>query len=73
MAAAGLTIETPSGNLIIGEDHNGREDVLVGISKKVSGFEFPILDPERMAIFPAHQVNAPAGIRTEDWIESWKA
>jgi len=73
MAAAGLTIETPSGNLIIGEDHNGREDVLVGISKKVSGFEFPILDPERMAIFPAHQVNAPVGIRTEDWIESWKA
>jgi branched-chain amino acid transport system substrate-binding protein len=72
MAAAGMTIETPSGNLIIGEDHNGREDVLVGISKKVSGFEFPILDPDRMAIFPAHQVNAPVGIRTEDWIESWK-
>jgi branched-chain amino acid transport system substrate-binding protein len=73
MAASGLTIETPSGNLIIGEDHNGREDVLVGISKRVSGFEFPILDPNRMSIFPAHQVNAPVGIRTEDWIESWKA
>ena len=70
--AAGLSIETPSGILTIGEDHNGREDVLVGISKKVKGFDFPILDPERMSIFPAHQVNAPAGIRTEDWIKSWK-
>ena len=71
-AAAGLYIETPSGMLTIGEDHNGREDVLVGISKKVSGYPFPILDPARMAIFPAHQVNAPVGIRTEDWIKGWK-
>jgi branched-chain amino acid transport system substrate-binding protein len=71
-AAAGLSIETPSGTLIIGEDHNGREDVLVGVSKKVKGYPFPILDSERMAIFPAHQVNAPVGIRTEDWIDSWK-
>jgi branched-chain amino acid transport system substrate-binding protein len=71
-AAAGLSIETPSGILTIGEDHNGREDVLVGISKKVKGFSFPILDPERMSIFPAHQVNAPVGIRTVDWIEGWE-
>ena len=72
-AASGLSIETPSGILTIGEDHNGKEDVLIGISKKVKGYPFPILDPDRMAIFPAHQVNAPAGIRTEDWIKSWKA
>ncbi|PIX20517.1 MAG: hypothetical protein COZ70_03180 [Deltaproteobacteria bacterium CG_4_8_14_3_um_filter_51_11] len=72
-AASGLSIETPSGILTIGADHNGREDVLVGISKKVSGHAFPILDPEMMAIYPAHQVNAPAGIRTEDWIAGWKA
>jgi branched-chain amino acid transport system substrate-binding protein len=72
-AASGLSIETPSGTLVIGEDHNGREDVLVGISKKVAGHAFPILDPERMAIFPMHQVNAPVGIRTEDWIKSWQA
>lgn len=71
-AASGLSIETPSGYLTIGEDHNGKEDVLVGISKKVKGYSFPILDPDRMAIFPAHQVNAPVGIRTEDWIKGWK-
>ena len=71
-AAAGLFIQTPSGYLEIAEDHNGREDVLVGISKKVKGYPFPILDPEKMAVFPAHMVNAPVGIRTVDWIKSWK-
>jgi branched-chain amino acid transport system substrate-binding protein len=71
-AATGLSIDTPSGILTIGEDHNGREDVLVGISKKVSGYPFPILDPDRLSVFPAMMVNAPPGIRTEDWIESWK-
>lgn len=72
-AASGLSLETPSGTLTIGEDHNGREDVLIGISKKVKGFAFPILDPDKMAIYPSHMVNAPAGIRTEDWINSWSA
>lgn len=70
-AASGLSLETPSGILTIGEDHNGREDVLIGISKKVKGFDFPILDPDKMAIYPSHMVNAPVGIRTEDWINSW--
>lgn len=70
--ASNLAIETPSGILTIGEDHNGKEDVLVGVSKKVKGFPFPILDPDKMAIYPDHQVNAPAGIRTEDWIKGWK-
>jgi len=70
-AMAGLSLETPSGYLYIDQDHNAREDCLVGISKKVEGYPFPILDPEKMLVFPAHQVNAPAGVRTEDWIKSW--
>ncbi|RLE45307.1 MAG: ABC transporter substrate-binding protein, partial [Candidatus Methanomethylicota archaeon] len=71
-AAVGLSIETPSGHLMIREDHNGIEDVLVGFTKRVSGHKFPILDPERMEVFPAHQVNAPVGVRTLDWIKGWK-
>jgi branched-chain amino acid transport system substrate-binding protein len=71
-AMKGLAIETPSGYLHIDQDHNGREDVLVGFTKKVEGYPFPILDPKRMEVFPAHMVNAPAGVRTEDWIQSWK-
>ena len=71
-AAVGLSIQTPSGHLMIREDHNGVEDVLLGFSKRVPGFPFPILDPKRMEVFPAHVVNAPVGIRTVDWINSWK-
>jgi len=72
-AAVGLSIQTPSGHLMIREDHNGVEDVLLGFSKRVPGYPFPILDPKRLEVFPAHMVNAPVGIRTVDWINSWKA
>jgi branched-chain amino acid transport system substrate-binding protein len=71
-AAVGLSIQTPSGHLMIREDHNGIEDVLLGFSKLVPGYPFPILDPDRTEVFPAHMVNAPVGIRTVDWINSWK-
>jgi len=71
--AVGLSIETPSGHLMIREDHNGVEDVLVGFSKRVSDFPFPILDPNRLEVFPAHMVNPPVGIRTVDWINGWRA
>jgi len=72
-AAVGLSIQTPSGHLMIREDHNGIEDVLLGFSKKVPEFPFPILDPRRLEVFPAHMVNAPVGVRTVDWIQGWKA
>jgi branched-chain amino acid transport system substrate-binding protein len=72
VAMSGLALETPSGFLYIDEDHNGREDVLLGFTKKVKEYPFPILDPDRMEVFPAHLVNAPAGMRTEDWIKGWK-
>ncbi|MFB0521840.1 MAG: ABC transporter substrate-binding protein [Desulfatiglandales bacterium] len=71
-AAVGLSIQTPSGHLMIREDHNGIEDVLLGFSKKVPEFPFPILDPRRLEVFPAHMVNAPVGVRTVDWIQGWK-
>ncbi|MBS3754256.1 MAG: ABC transporter substrate-binding protein [Desulfobacterales bacterium] len=73
MAASGLSFETPSGILTIGKDHNAREDVLVGETKKVKSFDFPILEPENSSIFPAHEVNTPVGLRTVDWIDSWEA
>ncbi|MFQ5931934.1 MAG: ABC transporter substrate-binding protein, partial [Nitrospiraceae bacterium] len=68
----GISIETPSGHLTIREDHNGIEDVLLGFSKLTPDYPFPILDPNRLEVFPAHTVNAPVGVRTEDWINSWK-
>ncbi len=71
-ALGNLSLETPSGYLVIDADHNAREDCLVGLTKKTKRFPFPILDPKTMMVFPSFQVNAPAGIRTEDWIASWK-
>lgn len=70
-AATNLTIQTPSGWLEIGSDHDGKEDVLVAVTKKFKDYSFPILDPDKMSVYPAHQVNPPVGIRTEDWIASW--
>jgi branched-chain amino acid transport system substrate-binding protein len=72
-AVVGLSIQTPSGHLMMREDHNGIEDVLVGVSKMTPDFPFPILDPKRMEVYPAHMVNAPVGIRTVDWINSWQS
>lgn len=69
-ALSGLTFPTPSGLLTIREDHNGYEDCLVGITKLTPKYPFPILD--KMEIFPAEQVNPPVGIKTVDWINSWK-
>jgi len=72
-ALGNMSLETPSGYLVINKDHNAREDCLVGISKKVKEFPFPILDPDRLEVFPSFQVNAPAGISTEAWIDSWES
>jgi branched-chain amino acid transport system substrate-binding protein len=71
-AMSGLTFPSPSGNITIREDHNAIEDVLLGFTKLTPKYPFPILDPKRMEVFPASQVNAPVGIRTVDWINSWK-
>lgn len=69
-AMVNLTFPTPSGLLTIREDHNGYEDCLVGITKLAPKYPFPILD--KIEEFPAAQVNPPVGIRTVDWISSWK-
>ena len=67
---SGLSIQTPSGHLSIMENHDGIEDVVVGITKLTPKYPFPILDP--IEVFPAHMVNPPVGIRTIDWINSWE-
>jgi branched-chain amino acid transport system substrate-binding protein len=69
-AMTGITFPTPSGPLTIREDHNGIEDCLVGITKLTPKYPFPILD--KTEVFPAAQVNPPVGIKTVDWINSWK-
>ncbi len=72
-ALTGLTFPSPSGNITIRQDHNAVEDVLVGFSKMTPKYPFPILDPKRLEVFPANQVIAPVGMKTVDWINSWKS
>ena len=67
-ALGNMSLETPSGYLTIDRDHNAREDCLVGISKKVKGYPFPILDPDRRMVYPSIQVDATSGLTTEDSI-----
>ncbi len=69
-AMTGITFPTPSGMLTIREDHNGIEDVLVGVTKPTAKYPFPILD--KTEVFAAAQVNPPVGTKTVDWINSWK-
>jgi branched-chain amino acid transport system substrate-binding protein len=69
-AMTGLSFPTPSGTLTIREDHNGIEDCLVGVTKLTPKYPFPILD--KMEVFPAAKVNPPVGVKTVDWINSWK-
>ncbi|HEX3035133.1 MAG TPA: ABC transporter substrate-binding protein [Thermodesulfobacteriota bacterium] len=71
-AMVGLSIQTPSGYLTMGGDHNGIEDALLGFTKLTPEYPFPILDPERIEVFPAFLVNPPVGVKTVDWINSWK-
>ncbi len=69
-AMTGISFPTPSGMLTIREDHNGIEDCLVGITKMTAKYPFPTLD--KTEVFSAAQVNPPIGMKTVDWINSWK-
>ncbi|OWW20735.1 ABC transporter substrate-binding protein [Noviherbaspirillum denitrificans] len=52
------------------EDGQGLEDQLLGVTKKVGGYPFPVLD--KMAIYPAHLVTAPVGQKSLDWVKTLK-
>jgi branched-chain amino acid transport system substrate-binding protein len=52
------------------EDGQGLEDQLLGVTKKVPGYPFPILD--KMAIYPADMVTAPVGQKSPAWVKTLK-
>lgn len=51
-------------------DHNGIEPAIMGITKHDARYPFAILD--RIRVFPPAEVNPPLGVKTNDWIDSWK-
>jgi branched-chain amino acid transport system substrate-binding protein len=59
----GLGLETPAGYLYISPvNHQGYKDTVIGFSKNVPEYPFPILDPARIISIPVRSVSAPA-----DW------
>ncbi len=66
-----LRFDTPRGPILVRKDHDAYNDSMWGLTsgKKHPEFGYPVLDQFR--VFPAEQVNAPVGMKTVDWIESW--
>jgi branched-chain amino acid transport system substrate-binding protein len=52
------------------EDGQGLEDQLLGITKKVAEYPFPIL--EKMMIIPADIVTTPVGSKSPEWVKTLK-
>jgi len=70
-ALVNLGLDTPTGYIFIGEDHQARQSAVWGITTDQihPQFKFPLLSDLRM--FPAELVNPPVGIKSLDWIDSW--
>jgi branched-chain amino acid transport system substrate-binding protein len=66
-----LSFDTPRGPVLVHKDHDAYHDSMWGLTsgKKHPVYGYPMLDQFR--VFPAEQVNAPVGMKTVDWIESW--
>lgn len=52
------------------EDGQGLEDQLLGVTKKVAAYPFPILD--KMAIYPAELITTPVGQKSPEWVKTVK-
>ena len=58
----GLGMAAPSGYVSIRrEDHRAFKDVVVGFSKNVPEYPFPVWDPERVMTMPIRNMTAPPG------------
>ncbi len=56
----GMTIATPAGYLVMRpEDHSGFKPIVIGFSKNVPEYPFPIWDPDRIINLDVRSVSAP--------------
>jgi branched-chain amino acid transport system substrate-binding protein len=56
----GMVMATPAGYLYIRpEDHSGFKPTVVGFSKNVPEYPFPIWDPDRIIVQDVRNVSAP--------------
>ncbi|WP_459614100.1 ABC transporter substrate-binding protein [Bordetella sp. 2513F-2] len=67
-AIRGLTVQAYGRPIAMREDGQGLEAQLLGTTRKVDGYPFPVMDD--MMIVPAEIVTPPVGQKTHDWIRS---
>jgi branched-chain amino acid transport system substrate-binding protein len=53
------------------EDGQGLEDQLLGVTKKVAEYPFPVFD--KMMLVPADLVTTPVGQKSPEWVKTLKA
>ena len=53
------------------EDGQGLEDQLLGVTKKVAEYPFPVFD--KMMLIPADLVTTPVGQKSPEWVKTLKA
>lgn len=56
--------------ITIRSDGQGVEDQLIGVTRRVDGYPFPVID--NMMIFPGAKIMPPAGQKSEEWIATLK-
>ncbi len=70
-AFEGVEYRVPPGRtMTIRGDHNGVEPAIMGLTTHRTQYPFTIL--YKVQAFPASEVNPPLGMKTNDWIDSWK-
>ena len=69
-AMHGLEFKGLTNSVKLREDGQGLEDQLLGITKKVPGYNFPTL--EKIAIYPADIITTPVGQKSPDWVKTVK-
>jgi branched-chain amino acid transport system substrate-binding protein len=72
----GMMIAGPAGYVYIRPDnHQGYKDAVIGFTKNLPDYPFPVLDPNRIIVIPIRNITAPPGwpkgepTSTYTWIE----
>ena len=69
-AMRGLEFRGLTGTVKIREDGQGLEDQLLGVTHKVAGYNFPVL--EKITIYPADLISTPVGQKSPEWVKTIK-
>jgi branched-chain amino acid transport system substrate-binding protein len=69
-AMRGLEFRGLTGTVKIREEGQGLEDQLLGVTRKVAGYNFPVL--EKIMIYPADLISTPVGQKSPEWVKTIK-